>query len=277
VGTVVVQASQAGNDSYEPATATLSITNTSKIAQTVTITSANKVYGGTPLTLTAVASSGLPVIFTIVSGSGTITNNILTFKGNSSVTVQASQSGNSIYASASATMKIDNSSKSTQSIKFSDIQNEVYGILPIELTPVASSGLPVSLEVISGEGYLSGNLLTFTDYGPVTIKATQPGNDQIEAATVTTVFVSKPQPEVKVYPNPIVDNSINVQFQNIPQGIYEVKLINLAGQTVYNTKLKHTGEISDYKISINQVVPPGICVLQITGNEVIFKQKMVKN
>jgi hypothetical protein len=278
-GTLVVQATQTGNDLFEQAKATLSITNTSKISQTVTITSADKASAGTPLNLTAVASSGLPVSFTIVSGPGTITNNILTFTGNGSVTVQASQAGNNVYGQASATMKIDISSKTkaNQSIKFSNLQNEVYGNSTVELTPIASSGLPVTLEVISGEAYITGNVLTFTAYGPVTIKATQPGNDEIEAVTVTTVVTNKPKPEIKVYPNPVVDNNINVKFDNVPKGVYKARLINLAGQTVFTTSLSHSGESANYKMSINQPISPGMCVLEISGYEVVFKQKILKN
>ncbi|HEY0055782.1 MAG TPA: hypothetical protein VGB63_10530, partial [Pedobacter sp.] len=276
-GTVVVQASQAGNITYSAASASLSITRSSKISQTITFTNSNKVYGGAPLTLTAVATSGLPVSFSIISGSGTITNNVLTLKGKGSVTVQATQSGNAMFEPATATMKIDYSSKSSQSIRFASLQNEIYGTTELVLTPIASSGLPVSIEVISGEGYITGNLLTFNGYGSVTVKATQSGNDEIEEVTLTTVITSKPQPGVKVYPNPVIDNNMNVQFNNVPKGVYVARLVNLAGQTVFSTNLSHPGDSANYKISINQAIPPGMCILQISGYELVFKQKILKN
>ncbi|MBA3931232.1 MAG: hypothetical protein C0521_16760 [Xanthomonas sp.] len=52
----------------------------------------------------------------------------------------------------------------------------------------SSSGLPVTLSV-SGPASYSGGMLTLTGAGPVTIQATQPGNDTfLPAAPVVRSF-----------------------------------------------------------------------------------------
>ncbi len=55
---------------------------------------------GQSITLTAFATSGLPVAFTVVSGSAALTGNLLMTSGPGTVTVRASQDGDSTYAPA---------------------------------------------------------------------------------------------------------------------------------------------------------------------------------
>jgi sugar lactone lactonase YvrE len=71
-------------------------------AQTIGFTlSSPVVYGVAPITLTATASSGLPVSYT-VSGPATVANGVLTITGAGTVTVTATQGGNSTYAPATS-------------------------------------------------------------------------------------------------------------------------------------------------------------------------------
>jgi hypothetical protein len=53
-----------------------------------------------------------------------------------------------------------------------------YGVKPIHLTASATSGLPVTLSLISGPAKLSGNILTVTGAGTVVIAANQSGNTE---------------------------------------------------------------------------------------------------
>ncbi len=73
-------------------------------------------------------------------------------------------------------------SMSSQSISFGPLANQTYGVAPITLNATASSGLPVSFAVLSGPATLSGNILTVTGVGTVTVEATQPGNANFQAA-----------------------------------------------------------------------------------------------
>ena len=71
-----------------------------KATQTISFpTPTNHVYGDS-FALSATASSGLPVSFSVVSGPATITNGTITIKGTATVTVRASQAGNSTYTAA---------------------------------------------------------------------------------------------------------------------------------------------------------------------------------
>jgi len=63
----------------------------------------------------------------------------------------------------------------SQTITFNNPGPQTYGV-PIMLTATASSGLPVTFNVISGPASVSGSQLTFTGAGAVTVQADQDGN-----------------------------------------------------------------------------------------------------
>ncbi|MEJ6981974.1 FlgD immunoglobulin-like domain containing protein [Pedobacter sp. P351] len=280
-GTVSVRATQAGNTTFEAASALISITNSAvvspvKTTQTIVFNNApTTVYEGSSVTLTAAASSGLAVSFNVLSGPGIISGNILSFTGLGTVRVQATQAGNNIFEASTATVSIHNSKKASQNIKFVGLKAEVYGISSIPIQTVASSGLPIELEVVSGKGYIENSELHFTEYGPVVIKATQPGNDAIEPATASTVVESKPNQAVKVYPNPMVEENVTIRLSNVPKGAYVARFLSITGQVLYTTTLDNSGESEEHKLRVGSF-PPGICVLQITGKSFSFTQKLIK-
>ena len=91
-----------------------------------------------------------------------------------------------------------------QLIDMADIPNQLIFNNPITLTATASSGLPVSFEMMEGPATISGNVLTLTgETGIVKLKASQAGNDQwLPAPDVVKTFeVVDPyayEPEVKI-------------------------------------------------------------------------------
>jgi RHS repeat-associated protein len=63
----------------------------------------------------------------------------------------------------------------TQTITFPAIGTRTYGDAPITLSATASSGLPVTYAVLAGPATVSGNTLTITGTGGVTVEARQAG------------------------------------------------------------------------------------------------------
>lgn len=106
-GNVVFRATQAGDANYAPTTLDYLLTAAPRLGQTITFAPlSNLGYAGTPLTITptATASSGLPVSLTIVAGGSIATRDtttgIVTITGTGTVTIRATQSGNTTYAPA---------------------------------------------------------------------------------------------------------------------------------------------------------------------------------
>jgi phospholipase C/sugar lactone lactonase YvrE len=79
-----------------------------------------------------------------------------------------------------------------QTITFPTIPTQTYGVGPVTLAAFASSGLPVSYAVASGPATVSGNMLTITGAGFVTVQASQAGNAQYAPAAVLQTFTVNP-------------------------------------------------------------------------------------
>jgi hypothetical protein len=91
-----------------------------------------------------------------------------------------------------------------QTIAFSPPASARYPGAPVALTATASSGLPVSLAVVSGPAMLSGNQLTLKGAGVVVVQATQSGNSQwLPAAPVNgTLNATSASPVSRIRFNP---------------------------------------------------------------------------
>jgi sugar lactone lactonase YvrE len=100
-GSVTVQAAQAGNSNYAAATPVSVSITVNKGTQTITFPNpSTQSYPGTPIMLTGTASSGLAVGYTVTAGPATVSGSTLTIIGAGTVTVQATQAGNSNYSAA---------------------------------------------------------------------------------------------------------------------------------------------------------------------------------
>ena len=193
-GAVTVQASQPGNSLYNPAPSTNVTFNVSRANQVITFAPLpNKSAGDPPFALTATASSGLPVYFNVLSGPAVlVASNNATLLGAGSVSVLAYQPGNSNYNAAATVQQNFNVSKIPQTITFGALSSQKVGDAPFPLNATASSGLPVSYS-ISGPATLSGNIVTLSGYGTVTVTASQSGNNSYApAANVTQPIVVSP-------------------------------------------------------------------------------------
>ena len=75
----------------------------------------------------------------------------------------------------------------SQAINFPALTNQSYTSTPIALGATASSGLTVSYTVTSGLATVSGNQLTMTGLGALTVRATQTGNAEYAAAPPVSI------------------------------------------------------------------------------------------
>jgi sugar lactone lactonase YvrE len=73
-----------------------------------------------------------------------------------------------------------------QSIFFSPLPNFTHGATTYTLTGFSTSGLPLTYSVVSGPATISGNTMTVTGTGAVSIRASQPGSASYAAATSVT-------------------------------------------------------------------------------------------
>ena len=93
----------------------------------------------------------------------------------------------------------------TQFIDFSNINDQLVYNEPIVLQATATSGLPVTFEVLQGPATVEGNILTFTgEEGQVKVRASQPGDGtqwQPAPSVTRTFYVVDPEnytPEITI-------------------------------------------------------------------------------
>jgi parallel beta-helix repeat protein len=189
-GTVTVEATQAGDATYNAAEAVSQSFTVTATRQNQTITFpaiTNRTFGDAPFTLTATASSGLPVSYRILSGPASVLGNVVTISGIGLIWIEASQAGNANYepaASQSQSLLVIEPTdvKQAQTINFGWLGNRSFGSAPFDLAATASSGLPVGYRIISGPATLSSKTVTLTGTGNVIIEALQGGNENFDAA-----------------------------------------------------------------------------------------------
>lgn len=139
------------------------------------------------------ASSGLPVVLSVKSGPATIAGNTVTLTGAGTVALAANQPGSLTYATATEVTTSFQVAKGSQSITFPVVSNAGVSSEPLALNATASSGLPVSYEVVSGPATASGAQVVISGTGTVQLRATQSGDANWLAATPVsqTFTVSK--------------------------------------------------------------------------------------
>ena len=141
------------------------------------------------------SSSYLPVTLSIKSGNAKISGNTITPTKAGIIVVAANQNGNAIYYAASqVTTNITVRNYNQDISSFTTIPSKNYPCAPFLVTlPKSTSGLPVTLSVLSGPARVKGNTITVTNPGYVVLGAQQLGNSRYNPSRqVTTSFSALP-------------------------------------------------------------------------------------
>ena len=65
------------------------------------------------------------------------------------------------------------------------------------------------------------------------------GDEKI--SQIVKVKIGKNNPAITVYPNPVINRSITVQFTDMEKAVYQLRLINATGQVVFIKSINHSG------------------------------------
>ncbi|WP_146904205.1 serine hydrolase, partial [Adhaeribacter aerolatus] len=157
-------------------------------------------FGSGPIFLRALASSGLRVFYQVVSGPAVIGGSTLMVTGAGKIVVRATQPGTDAmqpgveYAPADPVERSFIAEKASQYIMFTPIPDKILGDAPFAIEAIVSSQatvsypLPVTYSIVSGPATISGNMVTLTGIGPVTVRATQAGDANFNPATTEITF-----------------------------------------------------------------------------------------
>jgi hypothetical protein len=135
-------------------------------------------------------------------------------------------------------------SKQNQTISFDAIPEKTYGDQAFSLNASSNAGLPVSLSVIGGPAMVSGNILTITGAGTVTVRASQDGNETYNAATpVDNSFLVKKAAATVALSN----LSQTYNGQQLPVGV-ATNPANLSVIVTYNGNTEIPADASTYTV-----------------------------
>lgn len=173
-----------GTNSASYTVSNLSLTaDITQASQTINFTLASPILYPSVLTVTlgATATSGLAVTYSSSDPAiASVSGNVVTIHSVGTVTITASQAGNTNYAAATnvgQTLDIQANGLSDQTITFDALANAIYGDTPIALTATASSSLPITYTSSNtAVATVSGNTVTILTNGTTTITASQAGD-----------------------------------------------------------------------------------------------------
>jgi len=277
VGTTNITASQAGNDSYNPALDVLQDLVVNKLDQTITFAVlANKTYGDVDFDLTATASSGLTVSYsssdeTVAQISGTT----VTIVGAGTVTITASQVGNDTVSAATAVTQDLVINKADQTITFDALAEKNESDPDFDLTATASSGLTVSYSSSDETvAQISGTTVTIIGVGTATITASQAGNDNYNAATSVEQqlviedvnAINDNFAEFNMYPNPAKSY---VLISNTSIGDH-LLLVNTTGKVLLNQVIKNSEQTIDVS-----TFEQGLYIVRIVNKDKQISKKLI--
>lgn len=93
---------------------------------------------------------------------------------------------------------------------------------------------------------------------------------------VVKVAWNKQESFVRIHPNPVVGNTISLQFNNIAKGSYQLSIVNKAGQTVFVSMLEHQGGTASQLVKLNGLLSNGTYQLMVIGQGLQFSQAILK-
>jgi len=204
-GTAEITAFQPGNGTYAPARYIRTIT-INRADQMITFQDPGaKTFGDADFILSAASSSGLPVTFSSSDQSTAwISGNTVHIAGAGTTVITASQAGNNLYYPAIDVTYTLVVKKADQKITFNSLPDLKYGDLDVLLNSSASSGLSVVFSSTNPDiAEISGTVLKINGAGSTTITASQPGDNNFNAAPDITIplVISKADQEID-FPDP---------------------------------------------------------------------------
>jgi hypothetical protein len=88
-------------------------------------------------------------------------------------------------------------------------------------------------------------------------------NGKTAYSTVVKVLIGKGKQNFSIYPNPVENGTINLQFTNQPAGKYGLRLLNNIGQVMISKQITHADGSSIESIQLDKYTAHGIYQLEV--------------
>jgi hypothetical protein len=173
-------------NAYGTTSRALTVTVTGGTAPTLQFAAlSTQTFGAAPLAVSSTSNSTGAITYSVVSGPATISGSTVTLTGAGTVMLQASQAAAGTYTAGSAqTSFVVN--PGSPALAFVAIPSKTVGAAPFAVSTTTKSSGSIAYSVVSGPATISGNTVTLTGAGTVTLQANEAAAGNYTTAVATT-------------------------------------------------------------------------------------------
>jgi hypothetical protein len=92
-------------------------------------------------------------------------------------------------------------------------------------------------------------------------------NGEIKYSKIVKATISVPS-SITVFPNPIKEDRIaHLKFEQMIQGKYTVRVLNISGQILQRVVIQHQGGTATHLLTLDKKIPAGEYQIEIVGND----------
>ena len=195
-------------------------------------------------TVTADAASKATDRFKVVFGSfsGPLAIDVLT--------IQASQKNNEVQVDWQSKTETDMDryevEKSTDGVQFSR-QNTTAA--------VGNSPMPVKYSWVDTNPQTGNNYYRIKAFDRTGLT---------KYSAIVNVSIGKGMHDITIYPNPVINSMVSLQFTGMDKGLYRLRLMNTIGQVVFTKAIPHSGSSATQSVALGAGFAKGNYYLEIT-------------
>ena len=117
-------------------------------------------------------------------------------------------------------------------------------------------------------GNLSANYYSYVDQKPASGSnyyriANTDLNGNTKYSEILLVNIESGISFMKVFPNPVINRTINLQVVNQPKGLYTIRLVSNFGQQISITQMQHPGGSGTFTLTPTRDLAPGIYQVEV--------------
>jgi hypothetical protein len=182
------------------------------------------------------------------------TDNKASYQGRFSIVFQGSTLPvRSIVASATLTDMVATISWSTigeNNVTDYQVEKSTNGTVFNTINTVAPQNAATASYTFTDKDVATGN-----NYYRIKVVS---ANGSFSYSNVVLVTKGSITASYNLYPNPVIGNKFNVQFNNVAQGRYIISMVNNIGQKVFEQAIDHTGGSINHIVQLNNILASGV-------------------
>ena len=228
-------------------------------------------YTGTKTILSAVKKTNHDFVITSVAASAASNRFRVVFKKNIAGTVPATFKEIKAIKQAGS-VAVDWTVENEINIKSYEVERSVdrihYSTLSIK-TATGINGATTVYQWIDTHPLAGNNYYRVRSVGI---------DGEYEYSKTVVIKLTANVPGIRIYPNPVTKNIINLEFRNMKAGIYNIMLLNASGQTMLSRQINHVAPTGMESVSPGIKLTPGVyqLVIEKKGDTVHTLKVIVK-